>query len=153
VDGNMTPRDDGDKGPLAYRASAEGLERMYRRVAALGRLPVSEREAGGMNCGLGRLTVAVDPEGNVYPCLQWKKTSLGNVREVPLVEMWHASPRRKEAAQVARAANDALLGRGEALARFPFCPALAFERSGDPVRPDARHELEAEIVHRLRVQA
>jgi MoaA/NifB/PqqE/SkfB family radical SAM enzyme len=153
VDGNMTPRDDGDRGPLAYRASAEGLERMYRKVAALGRLPASDREAGGMNCGLGRLTLAVDPEGNVYPCLQWKKTALGNVRETPLREMWHASPRRAQAAQVARDANEVLLSMGEAVATFPFCPALALERTGDPLRPDERHVLEAEIVHRLRAQA
>lgn len=153
VDCNMTPRDDGDRGPLAYRASPEGIERMYRKVAALGRLPVSAREAGGMNCGLGRLTLAVDPEGNVYPCLQWKKTALGNVRDLPLREMWHASARRAEAAQVARTANDNLLSMGEAVASFPFCPALAFERTGDPLRPDERHVLEAEIVHRLRVQA
>jgi MoaA/NifB/PqqE/SkfB family radical SAM enzyme len=153
VDCNMTPRDDGDTGPLKYRASAEGIERMYRKVAALGRLPETARSAGGVNCGLGRLTLAVDPEGNVYPCLQWKKTSLGNVRRTRLAELWRTAPLRAEAAAVARAANDAVLGLGEAVARFPFCPALALERTGDPLVPDERHLLEAEIAHRLRPQA
>jgi MoaA/NifB/PqqE/SkfB family radical SAM enzyme len=153
VDGNMTPRDDGDKGPLQYRASAEGIERMYRKVAALGRLPESTRSAGGVNCGLGRLTLAVDPEGNVYPCLQWKKTSLGNVRVTRLVELWRGSPVRAQAADVALAANDAVMAMGEAVARFPFCPALALERTGDPLRPDERHVLEAEIAHRHRAPA
>jgi MoaA/NifB/PqqE/SkfB family radical SAM enzyme len=153
VDCNMTPRDDGDKGPLQYRASAEGIERMYRKVAALGRLPEAARSAGGVNCGLGRLTLAVDPEGNVYPCLQWKKTSLGNVRRTRLAELWRTAPLRAQAAEVARAANDAVLALGEAVARFPFCPALALERTGDPLVPDERHLLEAEIAHRLRPQA
>jgi MoaA/NifB/PqqE/SkfB family radical SAM enzyme len=122
-------------------------------VAALGRLPEAARSAGGVNCGLGRLTLAVDPEGNVYPCLQWKKTSLGNVRRTRLAELWKTAPLRAQAAQVARDANDAVLALGEAAARFPFCPALALERTGDPLVPDERHLLEAEIAHRLRPQA
>jgi len=153
IDGNMTPRDDGDQGPLEYRASAEGIERMFRKVSELGRLPEAVRSAGGVNCGLGRLTVAVDPEGNVYPCLQWKKQALGNVRVTRLSELWRTSPVREQAADAARAANDVLLDQPEAVARFPFCPALAFERTGDPLVPDERHVLEAEIVHRLRPQA
>jgi MoaA/NifB/PqqE/SkfB family radical SAM enzyme len=153
IDGNMTPRDDGDQGPLEYRASAEGIERMFRKVSELGRLPEAVRSAGGVNCGLGRLTVAVDPEGNVYPCLQWKKRALGNVRVTRLSELWRTSPVREQAADAARAANDVMLGQPEAVARFPFCPALAFERTGDPLVPDERHVLEAEIVHRLRPPA
>ncbi len=153
VDCGMTPRDDGDQSPLQYQASQAGIERMYRKVAALGRLPGTARVAGGVNCGLGRLTVAVDPEGNVYPCLQWKKTSLGNVRETRLRVLWRTAPLRQQAADTARAANTAMLAQGEALSSFPFCPALALERTGDPLRADEQHVLEAEIVHRLRAQA
>jgi MoaA/NifB/PqqE/SkfB family radical SAM enzyme len=149
----MTPRDDGDKGPLQYRASPAAIERMYRKVAAIGRLPQSSRNEGGVNCGLGRLTLAVDPEGNVYPCLQWKKSALGNVREMRLKELWRTAPLRRQAADVARAANGAMLALGPAAASFPFCPALALERTGDALRPDERHMLEAEIAHRLRAQA
>jgi MoaA/NifB/PqqE/SkfB family radical SAM enzyme len=150
LDATLTPRDDGDRSPLEYRASPEGVERMYRRLAERGRLPSVERPAGAVNCGLGRITVAVDPEGNVYPCLQWKRTSLGNVRQTPLRELWGLSPAREEAAGVALAANEALMGMGEALARFPFCPALAFQRTGDPLRPDETHTLQAETVQRIR---
>jgi len=46
-----------------------------------------------------------------------------------------------------------MLSLGEAVASFPFCPALALERTGDPLQADERHRLEAEIVHRLRAQA
>jgi MoaA/NifB/PqqE/SkfB family radical SAM enzyme len=150
VDSTLTPRDDGDRGPLAFRASEEAIERLYRHLARVGQLPEAERWSGGTNCGLGRVTVAVDPEGNVYPCMQWRHSALGNVRAVPLAELWRGSPVREEAARVARAANDRLAGAGSALARFPFCPALAQQRSGDPLAIDARHRLEAGLAEKVR---
>lgn len=150
IDPTITHKDDGDASPLAFSVSAAGLDRLYSLLAEKGRLPGSNRVAGGLNCGLGRTTLAVDPEGNVYPCPQWRSTSLGNVRETPLRELWHASAVRKEAADVARAANDALLAGGGPMAGFPFCPALALERTGDPVRPDAIHLAQADAVDRAR---
>jgi len=150
LDPTLTPRDDGNTDPLRYRASAEGIERAYRFVAARGALPFTARVAGGVNCGLGRLTLAVDPEGNVYPCLQWKRHPLGNVRERGLVDMWRRSSAREEAARVAEAANERMLGRGPAFAEFPFCPALALERTGDPLEPDEGHAEQAAMVHRIR---
>ena len=150
LDSTLTPRDDGDRGPLAFRASEAAIERLYRRLAAIGQLPEAERWAGGTNCGLGRVTVAIDPEGNVYPCMQWRHSALGNVRTTPLAELWRGSPVREEAAQVARTANDRLMGSSPALARFPFCPALAQQRSGDPLAVDGQHRSEADIAARVR---
>jgi MoaA/NifB/PqqE/SkfB family radical SAM enzyme len=150
VDPVLTPRDDGDPGPLAYRASREAIERMYGRVYTFGRLPHEERLPGGLNCGLGRTTIAVDPEGNVFPCLQWRKAPLGNVRETPLVDIWPGSPARAEAAKVAEEANEMLIAAGGAVASFPFCPALALQRTGDALRVTADHREQAEIVERLR---
>jgi MoaA/NifB/PqqE/SkfB family radical SAM enzyme len=151
VDPVLTPRDDGDAGPLAYRASPAAVERVFRELAALGQLPHEERAAGGTNCGLGRTTMAVDPEGDVFPCLQWRRAPLGNVRETPLREIWRGSPEREAAAAVARAANDGMVRAGGALASFPFCPALALQRTGDPLRPDDDHREQAEIVERVRL--
>ncbi len=150
MDATITARDDGDPGPLQYRASPAAIERMYRKVAEQGQLPRAVREKGGVNCGLGRLIVAIDPEGNVYPCAQWRTSSLGNVRSAPLRELWRSSPVRESAAGVARAANDAMLERGEPLAGFPYCPALALERTGDALTPDPLHVLQAEAVQRVR---
>ena len=137
LDPTITPRDDGDRGPLSYAPSADGVARVMSRLRAAGRLPTTEREEGGVNCGLGRLTLAVDPEGNVYPCLQWRRSTLGNVRQRRLIELWDGSAQRQQAAEVSRAANDKLVRLGGAAAQFPFCPALAMEASGDPL---ALHE-------------
>ena len=150
IDASLTPRDDGDPSPLRLRASKAAVERLYALLARRGALPGAERQAGGFNCGLGRLTVAIDPEGDVYPCLQWKRTSIGNVRERPLRELWPGSPARQDAAQVALDANEAMRTAGGAVGRFPFCPALAFQNTGDPLRPDAFHTLQAEVVARVR---
>jgi MoaA/NifB/PqqE/SkfB family radical SAM enzyme len=152
LDPVLTPRDDGDAGPLAWRASATAVERAFRELAALGQLPQEERMAGGTNCGLGRTTIAVDPEGNVFPCLQWRRVPLGNVRETRLVEMWAGSSERLHAASVARAANDRLVDAGGALASFPFCPALALQRTGDPLQPDDGHREQATIAERVRLE-
>jgi MoaA/NifB/PqqE/SkfB family radical SAM enzyme len=151
IDPVLTPRDDGDAGPLAYRASPEAVSRMFRELAALGQLPLEERAEGGTNCGLGRTTIAVDPEGNVFPCLQWRRAPLGNVRETPLPAMWAGSAERLFAASVARSANDTLVAAGGALASFPFCPALALQRTGDPLRPDESHVEQAGIAERIRL--
>jgi hypothetical protein len=51
---------------------------------------------------------------------------------------------------VARAANDRLVEAGGALAVFPFCPALAQQSTGDPLRADAAHRVQAEMAARIR---
>jgi MoaA/NifB/PqqE/SkfB family radical SAM enzyme len=150
MDATVTPRDDGDLSPLRLRASDTAVTRMYRRIAERKPLPLAGREAGGVNCGLGRITLAIDPEGNVFPCMQWRHRSLGNVRETPLRLLWNDSPERRAAAETARAANDAILARGGALARHHFCPALAAQRTGDPLLPDPDHVRTAEIADAFR---
>jgi mycofactocin biosynthetic radical S-adenosylmethionine protein MftC len=152
IDPTMTPRDDGDLSPLDYSVDAEGLQKTYRVLAELGKLPSVQRHEGGINCGLGRITLAVDPDGNVFPCLQWRKAPLGNVKEGRLSEMWHASASRQEAADVSSAVNETMRASGSALASFPFCPALAFQRTGDPLQPDATHRLQAQAAEHVRLE-
>jgi MoaA/NifB/PqqE/SkfB family radical SAM enzyme len=153
LDAALTHRDDGDPAPLQYSVTRQGLDRYYALLAEHKRIPVSHRTVGGVNCGLGRTTLAVDPEGNVYPCPQWRKSSLGNVRQTPLVKLWHGSSVRVEAAAVAQKANDALLAAGGPMAYFPFCPAVAQERTGDPIHADPLHLAEAEAAERARLAA
>ena len=153
LDATLTHRDDGDPAPLAFSVTREGLDGYYALLARRNQIPASHRTPGGVNCGLGRTTLAIDPEGNVYPCPQWRKSSLGNVRQNRLVDLWRGSAVREEAAAVARQANDALLAAGGPMARFPFCPAVAQERTGDPVHADALHLAEAEAAERARLAA
>ena len=150
VDPTITPRDDGDLSPLGYRASAESIQRIFEKVKRIGQIPSADRTEGGFNCGLGRITMAIDPEGNVYPCLQWRHSALGNVRQTRLVDLWRESAVRLEAAEIARSANTAMMELGGSVARFPFCPALAIAHTGDPHVPSAEHRELAEAAERAR---
>jgi MoaA/NifB/PqqE/SkfB family radical SAM enzyme len=151
IDATVTPRDDGNRSPLAEQASAAAVARLMQRLAQRAPVPTAARVAGGVNCGLGRLTLAIDPEGDVFPCLQWRHSALGNVRTRSLRDLWAGSAVRAEAADVAVAANDALLARGGALAAFPYCPALAWQHTGNALQPDANHRQRAEWAAALRV--
>lgn len=149
VDATLTPRDDGDVTPLGYRASPEAIERLMKTIFS-GAPPPLERSPGDVNCGVGRVTLAIDPEGNVYPCVQWRRTSLGNVRETRLKDLWHGSSARAEAAEMSQKANDMLVDRGGPQSQFPYCPALAAQLTGDPLTPDEAFATRAAIAHRLR---
>ena len=96
--------------------------------------------------------MAIDAEGNVFPCMQWRVRPICNVRTSRLRELWHASDARNEAAAMSVRANDALLAQGGAIASYPFCPALAMSESGDPMVPDEAFRLRAEIAAQLRAE-
>lgn len=150
IDPHITPRDDGSTEPLRYVASRDAVRRVIAAGLGSGTIPAAERTAGGVNCGIGRITLTVDPEGNVYPCMQWRQRALGNVRETRLPDLWHASEVRSEAAAMAVAVNDHLLAQGGAIAEYPFCPALAMQETGDPLVPDEGFRMRAEIAAELR---
>jgi MoaA/NifB/PqqE/SkfB family radical SAM enzyme len=130
VDPTLTPRDDGDTGPLAYRASAQAVERVFRELAAVGLLPHEARMEGGTNCGLGEPRSS-DPEGTFSHAIDGP---LGNVRDAP-VDIWVGSAERLEAS-VARAANASLIASGGAVAR---------SRSARPRAPAHRRSLRPTI--------
>jgi hypothetical protein len=77
---------------------------------------------------------------------------LGNVRQQRLSDLWRTSPERQAAAQIALDANEARRGDEPALSRFPFCPALALQRTGDPLTPDDTHRLQARVAEEIRAQ-
>jgi MoaA/NifB/PqqE/SkfB family radical SAM enzyme len=148
VDPALTPRDDGGRQPLRFEPSRHGIERLMRRLAGEGRVPTRpSRAPGAVNCGVGRTTLLIDPYGRVYPCVQWRTTALGDLRTQPLARIWRDSPERAEVARVATEANAMLQRLGGPLSRYHFCPGVALQLSGDPLRPDAlflRNALAAE---------
>lgn len=152
IDPHITPRDDGSLEPLQYAASPAAVRRVLALGLGSGSIPSTERVKGGVNCGIGRLTLAIDAEGNVFPCMQWRVKPIGNVRTARLRELWHASDVRSEAAEMSVRVNDALLEQGGAVAEYPFCPALAMQETGDPAVPDAAFRRRAAIAAELRAE-
>ena len=101
----------------AGRRACASTGRSTRRA----RCPVEERVRVARTAGSGRTTLAIDPEGNVFPCLQWRRAPLGNVRETPLAVVWSQSEEREAAA--ARAPPTTAWPRPRpALAALPVLP-------------------------------
>ncbi|MCG6870705.1 MAG: radical SAM protein [Gammaproteobacteria bacterium] len=151
VNATVTPRDDGDQGPLQLQASQPAVARLWEiRLQRAGlkvenaedtpRLP-DERPAG-KQCGAGSSNVAVDPYGNVYPCVQWRQ-AIGNLHENSLREIWEHSPALegiRATTQQARVLVQDFGRQGPALA---YCAGLAHATTGDPLQmyPQALHQL------------
>src|SRR2546428_230816 len=93
----ITPRDDGDKDPLRLMASDDFLRRFWQDDEYAGArrelVPVARNDAPGEAvCGTGRASLAIDPYGNIYPCVQWRR-SAGDIKELKeLKTVWRTSP-------------------------------------------------------------
>ena len=150
-DPQITPRDDGDPGPLSVAPSREGVARLLARQrerAAARQTNQEPRPAdaatevvGSKHCGAGSATVTVDPFGNVYPCVQWRRR-VGNLHEQSIQTIWRQSRELAEVRRLAVAVKQAVGQHGPL--GFGFCPGLAEQETGDPagLYPAARRLLE-----------
>jgi radical SAM protein with 4Fe4S-binding SPASM domain len=141
----VSPRDDGDREPLALSTTAEGrrrfdalVERRYEERLASGAFarmevggPVDEDLApagNGYNCGAGTGSVTVDPYGNVIPCVQWRRP-MGNLHHQSIGAIWRGST---ELASVRRI-NLAAAGRAAEHGVTSWCMGLSELSTGDPL--------------------
>ena len=147
-DPEVTPRDDGDVEPLSIAPSREALERLFSVQGArsgAGSLSVAREGDEGItpvplekHCGAGSAGIAVDPYGNVYPCVQWRRP-VGNLHEQSIGEIWTGSAGLREVRELTARAKDVVNAQGAAGPLLNFCPGLAETRTGDPLQiyPDA----------------
>ncbi len=166
-DPEVTPRDDGDKSPLALSASREAVLRLFRvefeRGERAARL-VGERpnEVGRQadedqpvaptkHCGAGSSGITVDPFGNVYPCVQWRVPS-GSLHQASIREIWTGSA----ALSRVRTQTEELklrLADEPGAALMNFCPGLAASRSnGDPLAIYAGATLRKEVIQQVQAE-
>ncbi len=146
----VSPRDDGDREPLQIAPTEEGIRRLIAIDEARYRAPVMPAvdddmpAPAGKHCGAGSSAVAVDPYGNVYPCVQWRR-AVGNLHEQSIVEMWGFSAELE-------AIRQQTVDVRELVARHPrgkllnFCPGLAEALTGSAMTVPAEMERQAEIV-------
>lgn len=147
----VTPRDDGDTSPLSIQASDEGIRRLYRYLddrcpdpepgeGAMAGTCSGDQMVGQKNCGAGASGIAVDPYGNVYPCVQWRRP-LGSLHEQRIGEIWGASPELDSVRRLNVAAKQQVARLGPEAQGMAHCMGLSEEKTGDPlaVDPDALH--------------
>ena len=149
----VSPRDDGDRTPLDVSPSREGIRKLMQvendRYRAFHGVPdgsaalaANASPSPEKHCGAGSSGIAIDPYGNIYPCVQWRR-AVANLHDVRIGEVWGGAfeeIRREtiEAAHVVAAhPNGRLLN---------FCPGLAEVLTGSATRVPKEMERVAEIV-------
>lgn len=158
-DPEVTPCDDGGVEPLSIALSREALERLFSiQAARSGSLSVAREGDEGTtpvpiekHCGAGSAGIAVDPYGNVYPCVQWRRP-VGNLHQQSIRDIWTGSAGLREVRELTARAKEVVDAQGLAGPLLNFCPGLAETRTGDPLRvyPDAvrRAEVLREVLER-----
>ena len=148
IDPEVTPRDDGDPSPLDISPSAEGLRRLVkaqRRQAGSRGVELMREgdtvtarasgEASKMHCGAGSGGIAVDPYGDVFPCVQWRRP-IGNLHERRLTEIWTGNDELEAIRRLTVAAKAKLDAAQEKVTGF--CPGVAEMLTGNPLEiPEA----------------
>ncbi len=147
VDPEVTPRDDGDREPLQVAPSREGVLRLFRLQFARGRAaeegkPEARVARGGddgtvpvpvhKHCGAGSSGIAIDPFGNVYPCVQWRRP-VGNLHEKGIGEIWSRSAGLAEVRDLTVRAKERIGAEGPGSHLLNFCPGSAAAHAGSPL--------------------
>jgi MoaA/NifB/PqqE/SkfB family radical SAM enzyme len=137
-DTNINPTDDGDLGPLSLAAEQEFLIAFLAEQVRLGRRGLNPRPVADMkhNCGTGRTSVAIDPYGDVFPCIAWRRP-VCNILEVEDFDaVWQGRAGRNETLDFVRKVADevprATLAPYSEGGFASFCPAVAEKETGDP---------------------
>lgn len=177
MDPDVTPRDNGDREPLIVRASRAGLVRLFEietargsaRAAAMGEdageaaagtaagaVPAVQRQGdadqpgptSGKHCGAGSSNIAIDPYGNVYPCVQWRRP-VGNLHQTSLREIWSASPALAGIRQLATEIPGRLKAAGPGAGLLNFCPGAAELATGDATAVYPAAALRREVLQEM----
>jgi MoaA/NifB/PqqE/SkfB family radical SAM enzyme len=151
----VSPRDDGDRTPLNVAPTADGIraliavqdERAAQFVAEPAPLPAPPKQSATpvkvtKHCGAGSSGIAIDPYGNIYPCVQWRR-SVANLHETRVSAIWGTAfdefrRETEEAAGVVAAHPHGKL--------LNFCPGLAEVLTGSATRVPEEMERVAAVI-------
>jgi MoaA/NifB/PqqE/SkfB family radical SAM enzyme len=99
--------------------------------------------AAAKHCGAGSSGIAVDPYGNVYPCVQWRRP-VGNLHERSIRDIWAGSAGLADVRALTVEAKKMVDGFGPAGQLLNFCPGNAAAWSGNALQvyPDAMSRME-----------
>lgn len=149
----VSPRDDGDLDPMSISATSAGITNLMHIDDARGRGAASAQQPAvdddmprpaGKHCGAGSAGIAVDPYGNVYPCVQWRRP-VANLHEQSIIDVWGGSEVLDE---IRRTTVDVhgVVARHPRGKLLNFCPGLAESLSGSPTIVPDEMERKARII-------
>ena len=138
-DTNILPTDDGDMNPLSLAPDPDVLAQFFVDKVRRGERTLAPRPVEKMkhNCGVGRTVLTIDPYGEIYPCIAFRR-SLGNILEIDdLDALWQGRDgRRSEVLDYVRTIADEVPRRTlvphEEGGFASFCPGVAERETGDP---------------------
>jgi MoaA/NifB/PqqE/SkfB family radical SAM enzyme len=165
IDPDVTPRDDGHKGPFSIAATEAGLRRLHEidqarlagvpsigtratHTAGLGNPGVQKkecREYTNKHCGAGSSGLAIDPYGNVYPCVQWR-IPLGSLHSESVKDIWQNSKELKRVRALSVKLGE-MRESGKAEEGLTFCPGVAQVETGSPFNLYTAFRLRMAAVH------
>ncbi len=162
IDPEVTPRDNGDRGPMDISASPAGLRRLVavqskrssRARAEIRREGDAEITAPDTDrhCGAGASGIAVDPYGNVYPCVQWRR-AIGNIHQSSLMEIWGENKKldeiRRITVEAKRVVSDHDHEHNSQTSLVGFCPGVAEMLTGSPLAVPESTSTRARILSEL----
>jgi MoaA/NifB/PqqE/SkfB family radical SAM enzyme len=162
VDPDVTPRDDGGREPLQVAPTREGVLRLFRLQTERGRMAAGSGTGevargaddgmvptpAGKHCGAGSAGIAVDPYGNVYPCVQWRRP-VGNLHRQSIREIWRESAGLREVRELTVQAREVVDGHGPGGALLNFCPGAAAVHTGNPLEVYPSASLRKELLEQV----
>lgn len=154
MDDKVTMRDNGDMEPVSIAPSISARRKLteFRKkrskrllengVARPESLWNSSQENGGGNhCGAGTTTLLVNPFGDVYPCVNWRR-SIGNLHRERVTEIWSDSAPLEAVRQLQRQIFRQRRQLNPAFRNVSFCPGIAEQETSEP-GSDYPHTTEA----------
>ena len=81
----LTPKDNLDDSPQQLSLNKKEMSEFYDSVNM--KITTTVRDKNDFICNAGIATMAISPDGEVFPCVQLRK-SAGNLREKPLKDIW-----------------------------------------------------------------
>jgi AdoMet-dependent heme synthase len=151
-DAVITPKDDGDTEPLGLMATDEFLERYWSEEMADLRpdpviMPRDDTTIASV-CGVGRSSFTLDPYGNVFPCVQWRRP-LGNLRDADsLDEIWSDSNPTLAEVRDKAVEMAGVLAEKEHGGFAQYCLGVAEVQTGDALGGYRQVEVNARFRHR-----
>lgn len=148
----VSPNDNGDRTPLNVAPTDDGIRALMHvedarraelpEMLAADGLTLPTPAPSSKHCGAGSAAIAVDPFGNVYPCVQWRR-AVANLHERRVSEVWgHAFDGiRAETEDAKRVVGAHPNGR-----LLNFCPGLAEVLTGSATTIPAEMERIARVV-------